>query len=55
MTEPTGDLGYRLAMPSAAPIPANPFDERARLGVAEGHDPNYGRYMVASGPYMFEG
>ncbi|MGH2629691.1 MAG: ABC transporter substrate-binding protein [Actinomycetota bacterium] len=55
LIEPTGDLGYRMAMPSAAPIPPNPFDEKARLGVAEGHDPNYGRYMVASGPYMFEG
>jgi peptide/nickel transport system substrate-binding protein len=55
VTEPTGDLGYRMAMPSAAPIPPNPFDPKARLGVAEGHDPNYGRYMVASGPYMFEG
>jgi peptide/nickel transport system substrate-binding protein len=55
VTEPTGDLGYRMAMPSAAPIPPNPSDPKARLGVAEGHDPNYGRYMVASGPYMFEG
>jgi peptide/nickel transport system substrate-binding protein len=44
-----------MAMPSAAPIPPNPSDPKARLGVAEGHDPNYGRYMVASGPYMFEG
>jgi peptide/nickel transport system substrate-binding protein len=55
VTEPTGDLGYRMAMPAAAPIPPNPFDPKARLGVAEGHDANYGRYMVASGPYMFEG
>ena len=55
LTEPTGDLGYRLAMPTAAPIPANPFDAKARLGVADGHDPNYGRFLVASGPYMFEG
>ncbi|CAN5701594.1 ABC transporter substrate-binding protein [soil metagenome] len=55
LTEPTGDLGYRMAMPAAAPIPPNPFDERARFGVAEGHDPNYGRFMVATGPYMLEG
>ena len=55
LAEPTGDLGYRIAMPAAAPIPPNPSDPKARLGVAEGHDPNYGRFMVATGPYMFEG
>lgn len=55
LTEPTGDLGYRMAMPTAAPIPPNPSDPKARFGVAEGHDPNYGRFLVASGPYMFEG
>src|SRR3990172_7853204 len=27
----------------------------ARLGVAEGHDDNYGRFLVSTGPYMFEG
>ena len=26
-----------------------------RMGVAEGHDRNYGRFLVATGPYMFEG
>ena len=25
------------------------------MGVAEGHDRNYGRFLVASGPYMFQG
>jgi peptide/nickel transport system substrate-binding protein len=52
VTAPTGDLGYRLAMPATAPIP--PFNDQ-RYGVAEGHDKDYGRYLVASGPYMFEG
>jgi peptide/nickel transport system substrate-binding protein len=55
VTRPTGDLGYRLAMPAAAPIPPNPDDPKARFGVAEGHDADYGRYLVASGPYMFQG
>ncbi len=45
LTEPAGDLGYRLALPAAAPIPP---------GAADGH-PDYGRFLVASGPYMFEG
>ena len=55
VTEPTGDLAYRLAMPAAAPIPPNPDDPEAPLGVAEGHNDDYGRFLVSSGPYMFEG
>jgi peptide/nickel transport system substrate-binding protein len=54
-TEPTGDLPYRMAMPAAAPIPPNPNDPKARLGIAEGHDDNFGRFQVGTGPYMFEG
>jgi peptide/nickel transport system substrate-binding protein len=52
-TSPVGDISYRFAMAAAAPIP--PDDEGEPLGVAEGHDRNYGRFLVASGPYMFEG
>jgi peptide/nickel transport system substrate-binding protein len=52
-TSPIGDIGYRFAMGAASPIP--PDDEGERLGVAEGHDRNYGRFLVATGPYMFEG
>jgi len=55
VTEPTGDLGYRMAMPAAAPIPPNPDDPEAPLGVAEGHNDDYGRFLVSSGPYMYEG
>jgi peptide/nickel transport system substrate-binding protein len=46
LTRPAGDLGYRLAMPAAAPIPP---------GAAGGHDLGYTRFLVASGPYMLEG
>jgi peptide/nickel transport system substrate-binding protein len=46
LVQPTGDLGERLAMPAYAPLPA---------GAADGHDAWYGRYLVASGPYMIEG
>jgi peptide/nickel transport system substrate-binding protein len=52
-TSPVGDIPYRFAMAAAAPIPPDAAGER--LGVAEGHDRNYGRFLVASGPYMFEG
>jgi ABC-type transport system substrate-binding protein len=52
VTEPTGDLGWRFAMPATAPIPPN---GKARLGAAEGHTKDYGRFLVSTGPYMFEG
>ena len=52
LTKPTGDLGWRLAMPAAAPIP--PYGTYP-LGAAAGHATDYGRFLVASGPYMFDG
>ena len=55
LTQPTGDLGQRLAFPQLGPIPANPARPGDPLGVAQGHDFDYGLVMVSSGPYMFEG
>src|SRR5262249_36758604 len=55
LTQPTGDLGYRFAMPATAPIPPNPYHPAAALGIASGHDRDYGRYLVSSGPYMYPG
>lgn len=55
LTEPIGDFEYRFAMAAAAPIPPNPSDPKAKFGVAEGHDESYGPFLVAIGPYMFEG
>ncbi len=46
LNEPAGDFPFLMTMPATAPIPE---------GAAEGHDEDYGRYLVASGPYMFEG
>ena len=54
VTQPTADLSYRLAMPTAAPIPPSPTGNEP-LGVATGHDKNYGRFLVSSGPYEFQG
>ena len=54
-TSATGDLPYLFALSDSAPIPPNPTDSRARLGVAAGHEPGYGPFLVASGPYMLEG
>lgn len=42
----TGDLAYRFTLPAAAPIPE---------GAADGHEEDYARYLVASGPYMIQG
>jgi peptide/nickel transport system substrate-binding protein len=46
LNEPAGDLAHRFALAATAPIPP---------GAADGHDANYGRFLVASGPYMLEG
>ena len=45
LTKPTSHLGAHFALPAAAPIPP---------GAAERHA-DYGRFLVASGPYMVEG
>jgi peptide/nickel transport system substrate-binding protein len=56
LTQKTGDLPFRLALPAAGPIPPNPDDPSAALGIATGHDKeDYGRFMVGTGPYMIEG
>jgi peptide/nickel transport system substrate-binding protein len=46
LNRPAGDFGHRLALAATAPIPE---------GAAEGHDADYGDFVVASGPYMVEG
>jgi peptide/nickel transport system substrate-binding protein len=42
----TSDLAYRFSLPTTAPFPA---------GASDGHDEDYERFVVASGPYMVEG
>jgi peptide/nickel transport system substrate-binding protein len=53
LTGPSGYLPYLFAMHATAPIPPDAADER--LGAAEGHTEDYGRFLVATGPYMFAG
>jgi peptide/nickel transport system substrate-binding protein len=48
LTQPTGDFIYRVGMPAAGPIP----EEVAKCFTKAGE---YGRFVIASGPYMFEG
>lgn len=49
LTAPTGDFLLRLGMPATYPIP----QEVAKC--FEGKPGQYGRYVIASGPYMIEG
>lgn len=46
LSRPAGDFPFRMMMPATGPIPD---------GAADGHDKDYGRFLVSSGPYMFEG
>jgi ABC-type transport system substrate-binding protein len=46
LTRPAGDFPFRMMMPAAAPIPD---------GAADGHNKDYGRFLISSGPYMLEG
>ena len=48
LEQPTGDFLYRLTMPAAAPIP----QEVAKCFTKAG---DYGRYVMANGPYMIQG
>ena len=48
LTQPVGDFLYRLAMPATAPIPSEVGSCHTQAG-------EYGRYVIASGPYMIEG
>ncbi|MFM8999466.1 MAG: ABC transporter substrate-binding protein [Actinomycetota bacterium] len=48
LEQPTGDFLYRLAQPAAFPVPAEVagcFDQAG----------DYGRYVMANGPYMIQG
>jgi peptide/nickel transport system substrate-binding protein len=48
LEKPTGDFHYRIAMDATAPIP----EEVAKCHTKAG---DYGRYVIASGPYMIQG
>jgi peptide/nickel transport system substrate-binding protein len=50
LTQPTGDFLYRVAMPATGPIPV----EVAKCFTG-GSANKYGRNLVATGPYMFDG
>lgn len=55
LERPAGDLPARFALGDTAPLPPNPSDPSAPFGVATGHDDDYGRFVVGTGPYMVEG
>ena len=49
LTKPAGDFPQRLGMPAAGPIPHEVAD------CFKGKPGEYGRFVIASGPYMIEG
>jgi peptide/nickel transport system substrate-binding protein len=49
LTKPAGDFPFRMTMPAVAPMP------KEVAGCFEGKPGGYGRYVIASGPYMIEG
>lgn len=55
LTQPAGDLSFRMALAAMAPIPPNPDDPNAKYGIAEGHNDDYGQFVIGTGPYMIEG
>jgi len=55
LNQPAGDFPWRMTLPATAPIPPNPSDPTAPLGIAEGHTKDFGRFLVGTGPYMFKG
>jgi peptide/nickel transport system substrate-binding protein len=48
LTKPTGDFNYRLAMPATGAIPEEAASCHTKAG-------DYGRFLIASGPYMIQG
>jgi peptide/nickel transport system substrate-binding protein len=46
LSAPKGDFIYQLAFPPITPYPE---------GLLDGHQKDYGRYLIATGPYMVEG
>jgi peptide/nickel transport system substrate-binding protein len=54
-TEAVGYVPDIFSLPAASPLPPNPAKPESDFGVAQGHDEDYGHYVVSSGPYMFEG
>jgi ABC-type transport system substrate-binding protein len=55
LRRPSGDLGDLMTFKGTAPIPPAPNLSGSAFGVAQGHDDGYGRFLVATGPYMLEG
>jgi peptide/nickel transport system substrate-binding protein len=55
LRQAAGDLGYRLSLSFAAPIPPLRRDPGAPFGVYTGHDTGIGGLVVSSGPYMIDG
>src|SRR5712691_7447435 len=55
LIKPAGYFPYIFTLPATAPIPASPNNPNAPLGVATGHNNDYGEFVSGTGPYMWKG
>jgi len=55
LANPAGYFPYLFTLPASAPVPPSPSDPSAPLGVATGHNQNYGQFISSTGPYMWKG
>jgi peptide/nickel transport system substrate-binding protein len=55
LTQEAGDLPFRMALAAMSPLPPSPADPNAPFGIADGHNDDFGRFFVGTGPYMIEG
>jgi peptide/nickel transport system substrate-binding protein len=55
LSQPAGYFPLTFTLPAMSPIPPNPNDSSAALGIAQGHDQNFGEFLSSTGPYMWKG
>jgi peptide/nickel transport system substrate-binding protein len=55
LNQAVGYFPLLFTLPATSPIPPSPADATAPEGVAAGHDQDYGGFLAATGPYMFQG
>jgi peptide/nickel transport system substrate-binding protein len=55
LDKPIGFFSYIWTLPATAPVPPSPSDPTAPLGIATGHNQNFGEFLSSNGPYMWQG
>ena len=55
LTQAAGYFPLLFTLPAASPIPPNPSDPSAQLGIAQGHKQDFAPFLSSTGPYMWKG